>query len=128
VAPDLQGSLARLAAIRRHEIHRLTTRLATTHGRIAGEGLDVTGMLRQQGLPGARARRRGLADAALAEVRRQLRDKTGWGSPSGRVPMGRPFVGSLVGPGPPGPAARKREPREGSPRSHSVGRPARGTP
>ncbi len=69
---------ARIAAIRRHEIHRLTTRLAKTHGRIVVEGLDAAGMLRQNGLPGARARRRGLADSALAEVRRQLRYKTGW--------------------------------------------------
>src|SRR5579875_1553181 len=69
---------ARIAAIRRHEIHRLTTRLAKTHGRIVVEGLDAAGMLRQKGLSGARARRRGLADSALAEVRRQLRYKTGW--------------------------------------------------
>ncbi|HZV51418.1 MAG TPA: IS607 family element RNA-guided endonuclease TnpB, partial [Candidatus Dormibacteraeota bacterium] len=41
---------ARIAAIRRHEIHRLTTRLAKTHGRIVVEGLDAAGMLRQNGL------------------------------------------------------------------------------
>ena len=35
-------------------------------------------MLRQKGLTGARARRRGLSDAALAEPRRQLRYKTRW--------------------------------------------------
>jgi putative transposase len=35
-------------------------------------------MLRQKGLNGARARRRGLSDSALAEPRRQLRYKTGW--------------------------------------------------
>ncbi len=69
---------AHIAAIRRHEIHRLTTRLAKTHGRIVVEGLDAAGMLRQKGLPGARVRRRGLADAALAEIRRQLRYKTTW--------------------------------------------------
>ncbi len=73
---------AHLAAIRRHEIHLLTT----THGRIVVEGLDVAGMLRQQGSPGARARRRGLADAALAEIRRQLRSKTSWG-PRGDNPV-----------------------------------------
>jgi len=81
---------AHLAAIRRHEIHRLTTRLAKTHGRIVGEGLDAAGMLRQQGLPEVRAWRRGLADAALAELRRQLRSTTGWGTPSEPVPMGSP--------------------------------------
>ena len=36
------------------------------------------GMLRQKGLAGARARRRGLSDSALGEVRRQLAYKTGW--------------------------------------------------
>jgi len=35
-------------------------------------------MLRQKGLPGARARRRGLSDAALGEHRRQLRYKCAW--------------------------------------------------
>src|SRR5579875_4218359 len=67
-----------LAALRRHEIPRLTTRLATPHGRIVGEGLDAAGRLRQKGLPGARARRRGPAEAALAELRRQLRYQTPW--------------------------------------------------
>jgi len=42
------------------------------------EGLDAAGTLRQKGLPGARARRRGLPDSALGETRRQLGYKTGW--------------------------------------------------
>jgi putative transposase len=42
------------------------------------EGLEAAGMLRQKGLPGARARRRGLSDAALGERRRQLVYKTDW--------------------------------------------------
>jgi putative transposase len=42
------------------------------------EGLDAAGMLRQKGLTGARVRRRGLSDSALAEPRRQLAYKTGW--------------------------------------------------
>jgi putative transposase len=42
------------------------------------EGLDAAGMLRQKGLTGARARRRGLSDSALGETRRQLGYKTGW--------------------------------------------------
>jgi putative transposase len=42
------------------------------------EGLDVTGLLRQRGLTGARARRRGLSDSALGETRRQLAYKTAW--------------------------------------------------
>jgi putative transposase len=68
----------RVADIRGCHIHRLTARLAKTHGEIVVEGLDAAGMLRQKGLPGARARRRGLSDSALGETRRQLGYKTGW--------------------------------------------------
>jgi putative transposase len=68
----------RIACIRGHHLHALTTRLAKTHGEIVVEGLDAAGMLRQKGLPGARARRRGLSDSALGETRRQLAYKTGW--------------------------------------------------
>jgi putative transposase len=68
----------RIACIRGHHLHVLTTRLAKTHGEIVVEGLDSAGMLRQKGLPGARARRRGLSDSALGETRRQLAYKTGW--------------------------------------------------
>jgi putative transposase len=68
----------RAASIRSHHLHVLTTRLAKTHGEIVAEGLDVAGMLRQKGLTGARARRRGLSDAALGEIRRQLAYKTTW--------------------------------------------------
>ncbi len=68
----------RVADIRAHHIHVLTTRLAKTHGTIVVERLNAAAMLQQKGLNGARARRRGLSDAALAEPRRQLRYKTGW--------------------------------------------------
>jgi putative transposase len=68
----------RIADIRGHRIHCLTTRLAKTHGEIVVEGLDAAGMLRQKGLTGARARRRGLSDSALGEPRRQLSYKTRW--------------------------------------------------
>jgi putative transposase len=68
----------RVASIRGHHLHNLTTRLAKTHGEIVVEGLDAAGMLRQKGLTGARARRRGLSDSALGETRRQLAYKTGW--------------------------------------------------
>jgi putative transposase len=68
----------RVNDVRTHHLHVLTTRLAKTHGRIVVEGLDAAGMLRQKGLPGARARRRGLADAALGTPRRHLSYKTGW--------------------------------------------------
>jgi putative transposase len=68
----------RAADIRGHHLHVLTSRLAKTHGEIVVEGLDSAGMLRQKGLPGARARRRGLADSALGETRRLLAYKTAW--------------------------------------------------
>jgi putative transposase len=68
----------RVADIRAHHIHVLTTKLAKTHGEIVVEGLDAAGMLRQKGLTGARARRRGLSDSALGETRRQLGYKTSW--------------------------------------------------
>lgn len=68
----------RVNDVRIHHLHCLTTRLAHTHGRIVVEGLDAAGMLRQKGLPGARARRRGLSDAALGTPRRHLAYKTGW--------------------------------------------------
>ena len=68
----------RVNDVRTHHLHVLTTRLAKTHGRIVVEGLDAAGMLRQKGLPGARARRRGLPDVALGTPRRHLSYKTGW--------------------------------------------------
>lgn len=68
----------RVNDVRTHHLHVLTTRLAKTHGRIVVEGLDAAGMLRQKGLPGARARRRGLSDAALGTPRRHLAYKTRW--------------------------------------------------
>jgi putative transposase len=68
----------RVNDVRTNHLHVLTTRLAKTHGRIVVEGLDAAGMLRQKGLSGARARRRGLCDAALGTPRRHLSYKTGW--------------------------------------------------
>lgn len=68
----------RVNDVRTHHLHVLTTRLAKTHGRIVVEGLDAAGMLKQKGLPGARARRRGLSDAALGTPRRHLTYKTEW--------------------------------------------------
>ncbi len=64
--------------VRSHHLHVLTTRLAKTHGQIVVEGLDAAGLLRQKGLPGARARRRGLSDAALGTSRRHRSYKTRW--------------------------------------------------
>lgn len=67
-----------IASIRKNHIHELTSYLAKNHGTVVVESLDAAGMLQQKGLPGARARRRGLSDAALGEPRRQLRYKCEW--------------------------------------------------
>ncbi|MGB9111213.1 MAG: IS607 family element RNA-guided endonuclease TnpB [Acidimicrobiales bacterium] len=79
---ETAGKITRLHTevgnVRKHAIHTFTTNLAKTHGTIVVEGLDAAGMLRQKGLPGARARRRGLSDAAIGEIRRQLRYKCAW--------------------------------------------------
>jgi len=69
---------AEVAHLRQHTIHVFTTNLAKTHGVLVVEGLDAASLLQQKGLPGARSRRRGLADAALGEIRRQLRYKCPW--------------------------------------------------
>ena len=69
---------AEVAHLRQHTIHVFTTSLAKIHGVVVVEGLDAASLLQQKGLPGARARRRGLADAALGEIRRQLRYKCPW--------------------------------------------------
>ena len=69
---------ADVAAVRRDAMHKLTTRLAKTHGVIVIEDLNVKGMMKKSGLPGGRTRRRGLADAALGEFRRQLTYKCQW--------------------------------------------------
>jgi putative transposase len=76
--PEMSRLHRRVNDVCTHHLHCLTTRLAKTHGRIVIEGLDAAGMLRQTGLPGARARRRGLSDAALGAPRRHLSYKTGW--------------------------------------------------
>jgi putative transposase len=67
-----------VANLRRHTIHVFTTDLAKTHGVIVVEGLDAASLLQQKGLPGAKSRRRGLSDAAMGEIRRQLRYKCPW--------------------------------------------------
>ena len=67
-----------VANIRRNAIHVLTTRLAKTHGEIVVEGMRISGLMEQRGIPGVRKRRRDLADAGMGEVRRQLRYKVTW--------------------------------------------------
>jgi putative transposase len=71
-----RGKLARLHArvrcIRHDAMHKLTTRLARTYGTVVVESLNVAGMLRNRRLS------RSVADAAMAELRRQLAYKTAW--------------------------------------------------
>lgn len=71
-AARLGRAHTRVANLRRDGLHKLTTQLATTHGTIMVEDLNVTGMLRNRRLA------RHIADAGFAEIRRQLAYKTGW--------------------------------------------------
>ena len=68
---------ARIANQRVHAMAVLTTRLAKTHGTVVVESLYVSPMLRQKHVGGGR-RRRNLADAGMAELRRQLGYKCAW--------------------------------------------------
>jgi putative transposase len=71
---------ARVANVRSDIIHNATTKLARTCDTIVVEDLNVKGMgARKRGI-GARGRgfNRAIADASMAEVRRQLEYKTDW--------------------------------------------------
>jgi IS605 OrfB family transposase len=63
---------ARIAHLRRDGLHKLTSGLASSHGTIVVEHLNVAGMLRNRRLS------RAIADAGFAELRRQLGYKTTW--------------------------------------------------
>jgi IS605 OrfB family transposase len=63
---------ARVANIRRDTLHKLTTSLATKHGTVVVEQLNVAGMVRNRRLA------RAIADTGMAELRRQLTYKTTW--------------------------------------------------
>ena len=63
---------ARAANLRRDALHKLTTAIATQHGTIVVEQLNLAGMVRNRQLS------RALSDAGLAELRRQLTYKTIW--------------------------------------------------
>lgn len=63
---------ARAAHIRRDAMHKLTTALARTYGRVVVERLNVAGMLQNRRLAHS------LADAGLSELRRQLSYKCSW--------------------------------------------------
>jgi putative transposase len=63
---------ARAANLRRDALHKLTTALATQHGTVVVEQLNLAGMVRNRRLA------RSLSDSGLAELRRQLAYKTSW--------------------------------------------------
>jgi putative transposase len=63
---------ARAANLRRDALHKLTTSLATQHGTVVVERLNVAGMVRNRRLA------RAIADTGMAELRRQLAYKTTW--------------------------------------------------
>jgi putative transposase len=63
---------ARVANLRRHSLHQLTSALARTYGTVVVEHLNVAGML------GNRHLARRLADAGFGELRRQLTYKCAW--------------------------------------------------
>jgi putative transposase len=63
---------ARVARIRQDARHKLTPRLARAYGILVVETLTVRGMLQHRRLA------RAVADAAMAELRRQLAYKTIW--------------------------------------------------
>jgi IS605 OrfB family transposase len=63
---------ARVGNLRRDGLHKLTTRLAVTHGTVVVEDLNVSGMLANRRLA------RHIADAGFAEIRRQFAYKTTW--------------------------------------------------
>lgn len=64
---------ARAANIRSDTIHKATTDLAKTHGRVVIEDLAVRQLIR-----GLRSHRKSRADAAAGQMRRQLTYKAGW--------------------------------------------------
>jgi putative transposase len=63
---------AKVANLRRHSLHQLTSALARTYGTVVVEHLNVAGML------GNRRLARRLADAGFGELRRQLTYKCAW--------------------------------------------------
>jgi putative transposase len=63
---------ASAANLRRDALHKLTTALATEHGTVVVDQLNLAGMVRNRHVA------RALSDAGLAELRRQLTYKTSW--------------------------------------------------
>lgn len=71
-ATRLGRAHARVVNLRRDGLHKFTTRLASEHGTIVVEDLNVAGMLRNRRLA------RHIADASFGELRRQLTYKMEW--------------------------------------------------
>ena len=69
---------AQVAHVRHHTIHVFTTNLAKTHGVMVVEGSGRGVTAATEGSARCASRRRGLSDAALGEIRRQLRYKCPW--------------------------------------------------
>jgi putative transposase len=63
---------ARVAAVRKHLLHQITTELARSYASVTVEDLNAAGML------GLRSLARHVSDAAFGEFRRQLNYKTAW--------------------------------------------------
>jgi IS605 OrfB family transposase len=63
---------ARAANLRRDALHKLTSSLATQHGTVVIEQLNIAGLLRNRRLA------RAIADTGMAELRRQLAYKSIW--------------------------------------------------
>jgi len=63
---------ARIANIRRHFLHEVSSQLAKTHGRLAIEDLATANLIRNRHLS------RAIADAGWAELARQLAYKAAW--------------------------------------------------
>jgi putative transposase len=63
---------ARAANLRRDALHKLTSNLATQHGTVVVEQLNVAGMVRNRRLA------RAIADTGMGELRRLLAYKAGW--------------------------------------------------
>jgi IS605 OrfB family transposase len=69
---ELGRTHARVANLRRDGLHKLTTRLAATHGTVVVEHLNVAGMVRNRRLA------RAISDCGFGAIRQQLAYKTVW--------------------------------------------------
>jgi putative transposase len=80
---------ARVANVRRDNLHQLTSELVDTYGTIVIERLNVAGLLKNRRLAGR------LADASLGELCRQLAYKSVWAG-TALVEAGRFFPSSKI--------------------------------